>query len=197
MNDEMFNDAHGEKPSHRTCRQWTELNWEEAEKYVNRLQIRIVKAVQANKPNPVKRLQYLLTHSFYAKALAIKKVTSNRGKRTPGIDNETWLTGKEKWKAIEKLETKGYHAKPTRRVHIKKDNGKLRPLSIPTMTDRAMQTLYLMSLQPIEETTADRSSFGFRQNRGCHDACERIFNILSAKGSSPWILEGDIKVITS
>ena len=77
----MFNDAYSEKPSHRTCKQWTEINWAEAEKYVNRLQIRIVKAVLANNKNLVKRLQYLLTHSFYAKALAIKKVTENRGKK--------------------------------------------------------------------------------------------------------------------
>lgn len=149
MNDEKFNDAHSEKPSHRTCKQWTEINWTEAEKYVNRLQIRIVKAVQANNKNLVKRLQYLLTHSFYAKALAIKKVTENRGKKTPGIDNELWKTAKEKWSAIGELDSRNYRAQPTKRVHIKKDNGKLRPLSIPTMRDRAMQTLYLFALQPI------------------------------------------------
>lgn len=189
----MFNDAYSEKPSHRTCKQWTEINWTEAGKYVNRLQIRIVKAVQANNKNLVKRLQYLLTHSFYAKALAIKKVTENRGKKTPGTDNELWKTAKDKWSAIETLDTKRYKAQPTKRVHIKKDNGKLRPLSIPTMRDRAMQTLYLFALQPIEETTADKSSFGFRISRGCHDACERIFHVLSRKDSSQWILEGDIR----
>ena len=193
MNDEKFNDAHSEKPSHRTCKQWTEINWTEAEKYVNRLQIRIVKAVQANNKNLVKRLQYLLTHSFYAKALAIKKVTENRGKKTPGIDNELWKTAKEKWSAIGELDSRNYRAQPTKRVHIKKDNGKLRPLSIPTMRDRAMQTLYLFALQPIEETTADKSSFGFRMSRGCHDACERIFHVLSRKDSAQWILEGDIR----
>lgn len=193
MNDEKFNDADCEKTSHGICKRWSEIRWIEAENHVNRLQQRIVKAVQAGKWNLVKRLQYLLTHSFYAKALAIRKVTGNRGKKTSGIDNETWLTAEKKREAIKQLNSKGYHSKPTKRVHIRKDNGKLRPLSIPTMRDRAMQTLYLMALQPIEETTADRSSFGFRINRGCHDACERMFNILSAKGSSQWILEGDIK----
>jgi len=90
------------------------------------------------------------------------------------------------------LNAKGYQAKPTRRVFIKKSNGKLRPLSIPTMKDRAMQTLYLLSLQPIAETTADKRSFGFRKYRNCADAMEQLFTILSSKRSGQWILEGDI-----
>lgn len=61
--------------------QWKDIIWEKAEKYVKRLQIRIVKAVKKNKWNLVKRLQYLLTNSFYAKAIAVKKVTTNKGKK--------------------------------------------------------------------------------------------------------------------
>ena len=128
MNDEIFNDANSEKPSHIPCEDWSGIDWSTAEEYVNRLQQRIVKATQAGNKNKVKRLQYLLTHSFYAKALAIKKVTSNRGKKTPGVDNEIWTTKADRWSAIKTLDSKGYHARPTRRVFIKKDNGKLRPL---------------------------------------------------------------------
>ena len=172
---------------------WGEINWEKAEKYVNRLQIRIVKAKLMNKKNLVKRLQYLLVNSFYAKAIAVRKVTTNKGRKSAGIDGEIWNTEKLKMQGILKLNNKGYKAKPTRRIYIKKANGKQRPLSIPTMTDRAMQTLHLLALQPIEETQADKGSFGFRMYRGCQDAMQRIFNVLSRKNSAEWILEGDIK----
>ena len=65
---------------------WKQINWDQVETYINRLQIRIVKAVQENKWRLVRRLQYLITHSFYGKALAVKRVISNKGKNTPGID---------------------------------------------------------------------------------------------------------------
>lgn len=193
MNDGRFNDTISENASHNKIRKWSEINWKTAEEYVNRLQVRIVKATKEGKCNLVKRLQYLLTHSFFAKAIAIRKVTQNKGKSTPGIDNQVWKGDKEKWEGLKVLGTKGYRALPTRRVMIPKSNGKLRPLSIPTMKDRAMQTLYLLALQPIEETTADEHSYGFRLNRCCQDACEQIFADLSLKRSAEWVLEGDIK----
>ena len=61
--------------------QWKNIDWHKAEREVNRLQIRIVKATQQKDYNAVKRLQYLLTHSFYAKALAVKRVVTNDGRR--------------------------------------------------------------------------------------------------------------------
>ena len=172
---------------------WKEIDWKKTEKYVNRLQIRIVKAKLANKNNLVKRLQYLLVNSFYAKAIAVRKVTSNRGKKTAGIDKEIWRNDKEKYEGIKQLNNKTYKAKPTKRVYIEKSNGKLRPLSIPTMKDRAMQTLHLLALQPIEETIADENSYGFRLYRSCHDAMQKIYINLCTKQSAEWILEGDIK----
>ncbi|EXZ76063.1 reverse transcriptase family protein, partial [Bacteroides fragilis str. 3-F-2 len=138
-------------------------------------------------------MQWTLTHSFYAKALAVKRVTSNGGGNTPGVDMETWEKPEAKTQAISELKRRGYQPKPLRRVHIKKSNGKLRPLGIPTMKDRAMQALYLMALEPVSETTADSRSYGFRKERRCMDAVMQCHNILR-KGYSPeWILEGDIK----
>lgn len=130
---------------------------------------------------------------FLRKALAVKRVTSNGGGCTPGVDKEIWDTPKAKTQAITQLKRRGYQPMPLRRVHIKKSNGKLRPLGIPTMKDRAMQALYLMALEPVSETTADTRSYGFRKERCCMDAIQQCHNILR-KGYSPeWILEGDIK----
>lgn len=178
-------------PGIATC--WEEIDWQKARAYVKKLQMRIVKAQKEGHYSKVKSLQWLLTHSFYAKALAVKRVTSNSGKRTSGVDHELWLTPQAKFIAILKLNRRGYRPQPLRRHYIPKKNGKMRPLSIPTMTDRAMQTLYKFSLEPIAETYADPNSYGFRIGRSTHDAIEQCFTDLN-KGKSPkWILEGDIK----
>ena len=184
-----------EKSCAPTCRagNWDSIDWNKARAYVKKLQMRIVKAQQEGHYSKVKTLQWLLTHSFYAKALAVKRVTSNRGKNTAGVDHELWLTPEAKFKAINKLKRRGYRPQPLKRVYIPKKNGKLRPLSIPTMTDRAMQTLYMFALEPLAETYGDPNSYGFRIGRSTHDAIEQCFTDLN-KGKSPeWILEGDIK----
>ena len=104
-------------------------------------------------------MQYLLTNSYYAKLLAVKSVTKNKGKRTAGIDGAKWITPNSKMDAALKLSDKKYKAKPLRRVYIPKPGTtKKRPLSIPTMYDRAMQALYALALQPIAETLG-RSTF--------------------------------------
>ena len=97
---------------------WNEINWKQAELYVNRLQVRIVKAVQDNKWRLVKRLQKLVTNSFYAKALAVKRVITNKGKKTPGIDGSIWVTDDDKIQAVYELQTCTYRAKPLKRTYI-------------------------------------------------------------------------------
>lgn len=174
--------------------QWINFDWKKAEIFVNRLQSRIAKAVIQSKWSLVKRLQYLLTHSYCAKMLATKNVTQNKGKRTAGIDGETWSSPQAKMKAVLSLTDKEYNAKPLRRVYIEKyGSNKKRPLGIPTMHDRAMQSLYAMALDPIAEATGDKTSFGFRKFRSTHDACQQAFICLSRKYSPVWVLEGDIK----
>jgi RNA-directed DNA polymerase len=174
--------------------QWETIDWKRVENDVNRLQTRIAKATIKGDSNKVKRLQYLLTHSFSAKAYAVRKVTTNKGKNTSGIDKKLWSTSAAKMKAVTLLNSSYYKAKPLRRVYIqKKGKKKKRPLGIPTMMDRAMQTLYAFALEPIAETKGDTVSFGFRRGRSAKDACEQIFCVLARKCSSTWILEGDIK----
>ena len=172
---------------------WESINWTTARAHVKKLQMRIVKAQKQGRIGKVKSLQWLLTHSFYAKALAVKQVTENSGKKTPGIDHDLWQTPQAKYKAITRLHRRGYQPQPLRRIYIPKKSGKkLRPLGIPAMLDRAMQTLYRYSLEPIAETYADPNSYGFRIGRSTHDAIEQCFNILSKRKSPKWVLEGDI-----
>lgn len=174
--------------------QWDSMNWYKIENDVNGLQSRIAKATTDGERNRAKRLQYLLTYSFSAKAYAVRKVTTNQGKKTPGVDKKLWSTSASKMKAVLQLTDKQYRTKPLRRVYIEKKNGKKKsPLGIPTMYDRAMQTLYALALEPIAETTADTVSFGFRKGRSAKDAGEQIFCVLARKCSPKWIVEGDIK----
>ncbi len=174
--------------------QWNNIDWKEVEKHVNRLQARIAKAVKDGIWYLAKRLQYLLTNSFYAKLLAVRKVNQNRGKRTAGIDGETWSSPQSKMKAAFNLTDKNYAAKPLKRVFIEKPGkNKKRPLGIPTLYDRSMQSLYALALEPIAEIKGDRTSFGFRKFRSTHDACEHAFLYLCKKNSPVWVLEGDIK----
>ena len=172
---------------------WGSIDWLRCETAVQKLQARIVKAQKEGRHNKVKALQWTLTHSFSAKALAVKQVTSNKGRRTSGVDRVLWSTPSSKMVAITELKRRDYKPQPLKRVHIKKSNGKLRPLGVPTMKDRAMQALYLMALQPVAETTADRDSYGFRKGRSTQDACSQCFNDLSRDMSPQWVLEGDIK----
>jgi len=172
---------------------WNAIDWRKVKRTVRRLQARIVKAQREGKRGKVKSLSRILTRSFSGRALAVRRVTENRGKRTPGVDGKLWNTPRQKGEAIRELRPERYRAKPLRRVYIPKSNGKKRPLGIPTMQDRAMQALFLLALDPISECTADGVSYGFRQKRSTADAMEQCFRSLTMKSQGKWVLEGDIK----
>ena len=172
---------------------WHQIDWEQAHRTVRRLQARIVKATQEGRRGRVKALQRLLTRSFSGKALAVRRVTENQGRRTPGVDGETWDTPAKKAQAVGALRQRGYKPRPLRRIYIPKKNGKRRPLGIPTMRDRAMQALYLLALDPIAETTGDPNSYGFRKERATADAIAQCFTALGKRDRPQWVLEGDIK----
>lgn len=176
---------------------WHSIHWEKVYRTVRRLQARIVKAVREGRWHKVKALVYLLTHSYSGRALAILRVVSNTGAKTPGVDGATWNTPEAKSDAFNALRRHGYRPQPLRRAYVPKSNGKQRPLGIPTMTDRAMQALYLLGLDPIAETLADGQSYGFRLERCCADAvdeCHKVLRGPNGPGSfgPDWVLEGDI-----
>lgn len=172
---------------------WKTINWKTVEDLVSRLQLRIAKATKTGRYCKAKALQWILTHSFFAKLLAIKRVTQNSGRHTAGVDGVVLKTDKQKINAAYALERKAYKAQPLRRIYIPKKNGKLRPLGIPTQQDRAQQALHLLGLMPIAEIQADKNSYGFRPKRSIHDAIQQCFSLLSKETSSQWILEGYIK----
>ena len=157
---------------------WHSINWNKVYRTVRRLQARIVKAIREGKWHKVKALVYLLTHSFSGRALAILRVISNSGAKTPGVDGIVWNTPEAKSAAFSSLRRHGYQPQPLRRVYIPKSNGRQRPLGIPTAADRAMQALYLLGLDPIAETLADGHSYGFRLERCCADAVDECHKIL-------------------
>ena len=172
---------------------WNSIDWKKVNRNVRRLQARIVKAIEEGRWGKVKALQWLLTHSFSAKALAVRRVTENRGKRTPGVDGGIWDTPEKKAQGIASLRQRGYRAQPLRRAYIPKRNGKRRPLGIPTMKDRAMQALYKIALDPIAETTGDPNSYGFRRERSPADAIAQCFLCFRQKTSPGVVYEGDIR----
>jgi RNA-directed DNA polymerase len=175
--------------------EWYAIDWRAIHRNVRRLQVRIVQATKAGRWNKVKALQRLLTCSYSGKVLAVRRVTENNGKKTAGVDRIIWDTPEEKIKAVHDLKRRGYQPQPLRRVYIpkKSDRKTKRPLGIPTMFDRAQQALHLLVLDPVVETTADKNSYGFRQQRSCADAIGQCFNALSHAPNTQWILEADVK----
>ena len=172
---------------------WESIDWTTIRAAVRRLQMRIAKAIRETRHGKARALQWLLTHSYAAKLLAVKRVTENKGHNTPGVDGKVWRSDRQKLEAIQHLKRRGYQPQPLRRTYITKKNGKLRPLSIPTMLDRAQQALHMSALQPVAETCADKNSYGFREGRSCADAIGQCFNALAKSYAPVWVLEGDIK----
>lgn len=116
---------------------WHDLDWARIQQTVRKTQLKIAQATGEGDWRRVKRLQRLLTHSFYGRCLAVRRVTENRGRKTPGVDGETWGTPQAKLQAVGRLSKKrGYRPKPLRRVWIPKaGKPEKRPLGIPTMLD--------------------------------------------------------------
>lgn len=173
---------------------WADVNWPKVEKLVNRLQARIFRATQRRDFKRVRSLQKLLAKATSNKLLAIRRVTQeNRGRNTPGVDGVVYDTP-EKRLALsqEKWSLKYHRPQPVKRVYIPKSSGQ-RPLGIPTQKERAIQATVKTALEAEWEAKFEANSYGFRLGRSAHDAIVQIHRLLCQKGSSPWILDADIK----
>ena len=183
MNGKPYTSSHKAK-----C--WQEINFSIAKCHVKKLQRRIQAAYCQADMGKLKSLIHLTLHSFYAKALAVHYVCSRPGKNTPGIDEILWKSDRDKFEAICSLRLRGYRPKPLKRIYIKKSNGRRRMLGIPTLRDRAMQTLYRFVLEPIAELLADKHSYAYRPGRGVKDAILLLERCMS---EYLWVLKADIQ----
>lgn len=182
--------------SSKPKRGWQHIDWRKAQARVRQLQLTIVKAYSVKDFTKVSMTQEQLVRSFAARALAIRQVTSNKGGKTPGIDGVLWSTPMARYKAIKDLgniSPSNYAPSPVKRIYIPKPNGEKRPLGIPTLIDRSYQALWLQSILPIAEFSADTHSYGFRPYRSCQDAVGYIALCLkSPTVTKVFVLEGDI-----
>lgn len=172
---------------------WHPLPWKVIQRNVFRLQRRIYQAARRNDVKQVHNLQRLLLRSWSARCLAVRRVTQdNRGKNTPGIDGVARLTPNQRWRMVEQLRyLDTHHPAALRRVYIPKPGkSEQRPLSIPTLLDRALQTRVKLALEPEWEARFEPNSYGFRPGRSAHDAIEAIFNFIRLKPK--FILDADI-----
>lgn len=162
-------------------------------------QTKMVEAYMERKFTKLHKLQYQAAMSFEFRAYAVRKVVSNDGKRTAGVDKVIWNNPRLKFQAISRvrmiiLHPKKYKPKLIKRVWIPKpDSDELRPLGIPTMDDRAVQTLISLVLDPVAEELSDQYSYGFRKHKSVHDAVHRVRFLIDKSYSPKWILDVDIK----
>jgi RNA-directed DNA polymerase len=151
--------------------EWNKLPWKKIQVKVFKLQRRIYRASQQGNVKLVHKLQRLLLKSWYARLLAVRKVSQlNRGKKTAGIDGIKSLTPVQRLKLAENLKRLP-EPRPLRRIWIPKPGKpEKRPLSIPVMADRAAQTVVKMALEPQWEAVFEPNVYGYRPGRSCQDA---------------------------
>jgi RNA-directed DNA polymerase len=218
LNDNRLNDSIREWPDNKTL---LKLKNEVAQE-----QIALVDLAKHNglHDEVVKRCQTILLRSLKFRIIAVYKISKSNGAKTPGIDDfsftgDSSMNRKKYWNIVEKLRNiifkpKKYKSSPVKRVWIPKSKNKKRPIRIPTITDRALQQLICLVLEPLVELTSDFNSFGFRKHRSAKMAIGvlrehlKTINKDYVKTSSfrqieqavplllhedKWILDGDIE----
>jgi RNA-directed DNA polymerase len=180
-----------------TARQtdWRQINWKQANRNVRHLRQRIYRATREGDLKKVRSLQRLMLRSFSNTVVSVRRVTQqNAGRHTPGVDQILVKTPQERGRLVDRLRSfQPWKPKPTRRVYIPKSNGKLRPLGIPTIQDRCLQAMVKNALEPYWEQQFERTSYGFRPGRSCHDALARLFTLSRPNGRKKWVVDADIK----
>jgi RNA-directed DNA polymerase len=170
---------------------WQEIPWTKVHRHVFRLQKRIYQATQRGEVRTVRKLQNLLSKSWYARLLAVRRVTQdNRGRHTAGIDGVKSLQPPQRLRLANEL-TLADTATPLRRMWIpKRGTPEKRPLGVPTLHERARQTVVRQALEPEWEAKLSAHFYGFRPGRSCWDAIAAVFHRI--KFRPQYILKVDI-----
>ncbi|MBP0036063.1 MAG: group II intron reverse transcriptase/maturase [Roseofilum sp. Belize BBD 4] len=170
---------------------WNSIPWKKVQRKVFKLQKSIYKAVKSEQFAKARKLQKILSKSYYARLLAVRKVSQdNQGKKTAGIDGIKAITPSQRLELVDEMKN-AYKAKPLRRVWIPKPGrDERRPLGIPTLKDRAMQAMVKQVLEPYWEAKFEGTSYGFRPGKSTHDAVAQIY--LKINHQPCYVLDADI-----
>jgi RNA-directed DNA polymerase len=188
--------ANGAEGRSTTTTDWNAIDWRKVEKSVSNLRRRIFRASKEGDHRKVRSLQKLALRSYANALLSVRRVTQvNMGRDTPGVDMLVVKTPKARSELVDHIRSyQPWKPRPARRVYIPKGGGKkLRPLGIPTVTDRVMQAIVKNALEPCWEARFEPASYGFRPGRGCHDAIAKIFGIARPNKRKKWVLDADIE----
>lgn len=174
---------------------WNGVNWRRANKCVRNLRERIFRASKEGDLKKAHSLQKLMLRSYSNILTSVRRVTQlNAGRNTPGVDKVVVKTPEARGRLVDDLQAlTPWKAKPARRVYIPKANGKLRPLGIPVVKDRALQAMVKNALEPFWEARFEGSSYGFRPGRSLHDAIAKIYLAAGPHRKKQWVVDADIK----
>jgi RNA-directed DNA polymerase len=175
---------------------WNAINWRTANRTVRNLRQRIFRAAQEGHLNKVHSLQQLMLKSYSNRLVSVRRVAQiNAGKNTPGVDKLVIKTPAARGRMVDTLAHYSlWKARPARRVYIPKAGGtKLRPLGIPVVVDRCLQSMVKNALEPAWEAKFEGTSYGFRPGRSGHDAIEKIYGLARPNKTKKWILDADIR----